>query len=220
MSCTANIVDNRWKILHRPPAVGKTGRQTTGHRQRRLRLGTAGLLCTGGRTGAVSGVKGYKTQDRQSSRNRCAGLGGAGSPVLSVYHPIRSHLWGVLLKNDEMAIPVLHHLWLSLPDRSFFFRGKQFPLCARCTGELIGILLAPAAFWMFGLPDGKICLWLLLPLVLDGGIQRLTRYESGNIRRLLTGCCLAMPLWVCWCSARSAVLARWGYQLGKQLAVW
>ena len=40
---------------------------------------------------------------------------------------------------------------------------------------------------MFGLPDGKLCLWLLLPLVLDGGIQRLTRYESGNIRRLLTG---------------------------------
>ena len=51
-------------------------------------------------------------------------------------------------------------------DRSFFFRGKQFPLCARCTGELIGILLAPAAFWIFGLPDGKLCLWLLLPLVL------------------------------------------------------
>ena len=89
-------------------------------------VGTAGLLCTGGRIGAVSGVEGYKTQDRKSSRNRCAGLGGAGSPVLSVYHPIRSHLWGVLLKNDEMAIPVAaHHLWLSLPQRPLVLFSRQ-----------------------------------------------------------------------------------------------
>ena len=103
-------------------------------------------------------------------------------------------------------------------DRSFFFRGKQFPLCARCTGELIGILLAPAAFWMFGLPDGKICLWLLLPLVLDGGIQRLTRYESGNIRRLLTGILFGYAL-VGLLVLSTIGAARWGYQLGKQLAV-
>ena len=103
-------------------------------------------------------------------------------------------------------------------DRSFFFRGKQFPLCARCTGELIGILLAPAAFWIFGLPDGKICLWLLLPLVLDGGIQRLTRYESGNIRRLLTGMLFGYALVGRWVLSTIGA-ARWGYQLGKQLAV-
>lgn len=123
-------------------------------------------------------------------------------------------------KNDEMAIPVAaHHLWLSLPQRPLvLFRGKQFPLCARCTGELIGILLAPAAFWMFGLPDGKICLWLLLPLVLDGGIQRLTRYESGNIRRLLTGMLFGYAL-VGLLVLSTIGAARWGYQLGKQLAV-
>ena len=40
--------------------------------------------------------KDTKPRTAKSSRNRCAGLGGAGSPVLSVYHPIRSHLWGVL----------------------------------------------------------------------------------------------------------------------------
>ena len=76
--------------------------------------------------GLVLYLEGYKTQDRQSSRNRCAGLGGAGSPVLSVYHPIRSHLWGVLLKNDEMAIPVAaHHLWLSLPQRPLVLFSRQ-----------------------------------------------------------------------------------------------
>ena len=124
MSCTVNIVDNRWKILHRSAqAVGQD--RTTNHRSSTTEA-SAGLLCTGGRTGAVSGVEGYKTQDRQSSRNRCAGLGGAGSPVLSVYHPIRSHLWGVLLKNDEMAIPVAaHHLWLSLPQRPLVLFSRQ-----------------------------------------------------------------------------------------------
>ena len=33
-------------------------------------------------------------------------------------------------------------------DRSFFWRGRQFPLCARCTGELAGFLCAiPAGFF-------------------------------------------------------------------------
>lgn len=30
-------------------------------------------------------------------------------------------------------------------------------------------------------------LWLLLPMIIDGGLQALTRYESRNTRRLWTG---------------------------------
>ena len=58
----------------------------------------------------------------------------------------------------------------------------------------------------------------LLPLVLDGGIQRLTRYESGNIRRLLTGMLFGYAL-VGLLVLSTIGAARWGYQLGKQLAV-
>ena len=61
-------------------------------------------------------------------------------------------------------------------------------------------------------------LLLLLPLVLDGGIQRLTRYESGNIRRLLTGMLFGYAL-VGLLVLSTIGAARWGYQLGKQLAV-
>lgn len=73
------------------------------------------------------------------------------------------------------------------PDRSFYFRGKQFPICARCTGELVGMLagIPIAIFW--GCPSFEIVLLMMVPLVFDGFLQRLTSYESGNIRRLLTG---------------------------------
>ncbi len=73
------------------------------------------------------------------------------------------------------------------PDRSFYFRGKQFPICARCTGELIGMIagIPIAIFW--GYPRFEVVLLMMLPLIFDGFLQRLTAYESTNIRRLLTG---------------------------------
>ena len=71
-------------------------------------------------------------------------------------------------------------------DRSFYWKGTQFPICARCTGELVGILLCPVTFpliswspWIFAA--------LMLPMILDGIIQMLTSYESNNRRRFLTG---------------------------------
>ena len=36
-------------------------------------------------------------------------------------------------------------------DRSFYYKGEKFPICARCTGELIGILLAFVTFFFFRL---------------------------------------------------------------------
>lgn len=73
------------------------------------------------------------------------------------------------------------------PDRSFYFRGKQFPICARCTGELVGILMGIPTAICFGYPSFWIAALMMLPLVIDGFTQRLTAYESTNIRRLFTG---------------------------------
>ena len=50
-------------------------------------------------------------------------------------------------------------------------------------GILAGIPIA--IFW--GYPRFGIVLLMMAPLVFDGFLQRLTTYESGNIRRLLTG---------------------------------
>ena len=73
------------------------------------------------------------------------------------------------------------------PERSFFLYGYQFPLCARCTGVLVGYL---SAFLMlaFGcLVPVLLCLIFIVPLILDGGIQLILNILSNNIRRFVTG---------------------------------
>ncbi len=79
------------------------------------------------------------------------------------------------------------------PDRSFYCKGRQFPLCARCTGELLGIVAAIFLF-PFCAPPVWAALPALLPLVADGFAQRLTRYESTNLRRLATGLAIGWGL--------------------------
>ena len=73
------------------------------------------------------------------------------------------------------------------PDRSFFFRGRQFLLCARCTGELIGILTGIPIVIFIGYPQFYVVALLMIPMAADGFLQLLTPYESKNIRRLTTG---------------------------------
>ena len=73
------------------------------------------------------------------------------------------------------------------PDRSFFFRGRQFPVCARCTGLLLGY---HAGILICVLAAGRCCPWwplLVLPMVADGGVQALWKVESNNVRRVITG---------------------------------
>lgn len=71
-------------------------------------------------------------------------------------------------------------------DRSFYWKGKQFPICARCTGELIGIVFCPISMLVFSCSP-IWCLFLMVPMILDGSIQLLTQYESSNIKRVITG---------------------------------
>ena len=72
------------------------------------------------------------------------------------------------------------------PDRSFFFRGYQFPLCARCTGILIGYLFA--IIWGGIFQAGYLtCLILTVPMLIDGGTQYLKMRESTQILRMITG---------------------------------
>lgn len=73
------------------------------------------------------------------------------------------------------------------PERSFFWRGKQFPVCARCTGIHIGYLSFP--FFLFGVFE--LNLWvtfaLLLPTYVDGVTQAFMNRESTNWLRVSTG---------------------------------
>ena len=71
-------------------------------------------------------------------------------------------------------------------ERSFHYNGEKFPICARCTGELVGIFFALVSCFFFR-PPVFVCIILLIPLVVDGFVQLLTKYESTNGKRFVTG---------------------------------
>ena len=74
-----------------------------------------------------------------------------------------------------------------LPQRSFFYHGMQFPVCARCTGILSGFIVVGPLVTIFTFGNMYVSLGLVFLMCLDGGVQLFTRYESNNWLRLITG---------------------------------
>lgn len=74
-----------------------------------------------------------------------------------------------------------------LPERSFFFRDYQFPVCARCCGVLLGELLACIVPKRNDKKRVVISIVCLLAMFMDWFIQYLGIKESTNKRRLITG---------------------------------
>ena len=72
------------------------------------------------------------------------------------------------------------------PERSFFIRGKQFPICARCTGVLIGNIMAYICFFIC-VPPPEYCLIGCAVMFVDWYIQYIKLCKSTNMRRLITG---------------------------------
>ena len=76
----------------------------------------------------------------------------------------------------------------SLPARSFFWKGKQFPICARCTGELVGMLLECFFYALLKwYASWGWCIVFTMPLVIDGVLQLKTKWFSNNPLRFFTG---------------------------------
>lgn len=73
-----------------------------------------------------------------------------------------------------------------MPERSFFIKNYQFPVCARCTGVLIGYLLEIALHFVIGTRI-PYCLGACLVMFLDWFLQYIKVKESTNFRRLITG---------------------------------
>ena len=72
-------------------------------------------------------------------------------------------------------------------ERSFSYRGYQFPVCARCTGILVGQVIG-LIFIILGLRINiSWSLALIIPIAIDGLIQLMKIIESNNIRRFITG---------------------------------
>lgn len=71
-------------------------------------------------------------------------------------------------------------------ERSFSYRGYQFPVCARCTGVIVGYLIAPITLFFSGFRK-KFSFVSLLVLFFDWYLQAAKIKESTNRRRLITG---------------------------------
>lgn len=96
------------------------------------------------------------------------------------------------------------HQW---PDRSFALAGNQLPVCERCLAVEFGMVAAFGAAVVVKPPSGffpslaaflprrmrspfailAVGLALMLPMVLDGGLQLVTAYVSGTPQRFVTG---------------------------------
>ena len=73
-----------------------------------------------------------------------------------------------------------------MPERSFFIKDYQFPVCARCTGVYGGALFAIFSAFMFK-PNVIVCVLLCLIMFLDWWLQHKMILYSTNSGRIITG---------------------------------
>ena len=78
-----------------------------------------------------------------------------------------------------------------IPERSFFIKGYQFPVCARCTGFYISLIIYFTYTYYYFVDYNPFLLsfaiLLLIPTAIDGLTQLFELRESNNTLRFITG---------------------------------
>lgn len=75
-----------------------------------------------------------------------------------------------------------------MPERSFFVKGYQFPVCARCCGVFIGYVVGLVAYCKISFQTLKFpAVFGMFTMFIDWFIQAIHIKQSTNVRRLLTG---------------------------------
>ena len=74
-----------------------------------------------------------------------------------------------------------------LSERSFFIRGRQFHICARCTGILVGYIFSPILLFLNS--KAVVIGFVICTAIMgvDGFTQLFGWRESVNILRFVTG---------------------------------
>ena len=74
-----------------------------------------------------------------------------------------------------------------MAERSFFFKGYQFPVCARCTGVILGEVISLVLIILKIKVDICFAIAILFIMGFDWLIQYINILQSNNVRRLITG---------------------------------
>jgi len=92
-----------------------------------------------------------------------------------------------------------------IAERSFYLNGNELPVCSRDIGISIGLLTGMLIGLLYVRRINPVLLAVgLLPMVLDGGLQAVSSYQSNNTLRVLTGIVagVAAALLLCKLAAR------------------
>lgn len=92
-----------------------------------------------------------------------------------------------------------------IAERSFYLNGNELPICSRDVGISIGLMVGMAIGLLYIRRINPLLLAVgLLPMLLDGGIQAISSYQSNNTLRIVTGLIAgaAMALLLCEFAAR------------------
>jgi uncharacterized membrane protein len=106
------------------------------------------------------------------------------------WEPTRGPVLSFRIKTKIYSLMICHRK----PERSFKIKGHALPLCARCTGLIIGSVIGILLVLLsYDLPLPFLIL-SMLPLLIDGFTQMFTTYESNNILRFSTGVLFSLSL--------------------------
>ena len=95
--------------------------------------------------------------------------------------------------NSFVELLIEHHPpWLRSRCLSLKLFNKRIYVCARCTGTILGVIIASIISFKFSNP--YVIALLVLPTMIDWGTQKLCLRESSNSLRVLTGFSLGMAL--------------------------
>lgn len=98
-------------------------------------------------------------------------------------HPHDHPLAASRIVPGRLALVACHRL----PERSLHWRGRQLPVCARCTGIVLGWSAYPCFVLGLAAPPVWAALAAIVPALLDGGTQALGWRTSTNPLRVVTG---------------------------------
>lgn len=101
----------------------------------------------------------------------------------------------MIFKNRMIKVSKSMNIWIrqspfchSIPERCFVYKNRHLPICTRCTGILFGGIFSLICFNLFNLNFSfQTGLILIIPMIIDGGLQYLNYLISNNNRRFITG---------------------------------